>query len=196
MSKLDLVVGYVEGKISPEEFQKHLYSDKELEHVLSKDVRIMPYTKDGNMYLYLIQSDLISPRGGLNSQEALSRFLDMEGVPHTKNEAPDKIFSILLKAQPKWLDIPDFYLKEILPSDMNQKQDDIISYIRNRIGEKFTFLNKPPKWLQSPRWMFTNGHPLKFIGQLDISGIRHDDAQLYVFYDDGSKEFLTLEQSA
>jgi hypothetical protein len=43
--------------------------------------------------------------------------------------------------------------------------------------------------------VFKNGNPLKFIGQMDIGGIRHDNAQPYIFYDDVSKEFFTLEQS-
>jgi hypothetical protein len=33
------------------------------------------------------------------------------------------------------------------------------------------------------------------LGQMDIGGIRHDNAQPYIFYDDVSKEFFTLEQS-
>jgi hypothetical protein len=196
MSKLDLIVDFVEGKISTDDFQRYLHTDKELEDILSEDAKILPYTKDSNIYIYLLQIDFQSPGGRLNSQEALCKFLDAKGIAHTKDETRKRIFSILLRAQPRWLDIPEFYLKEIFPPDMDRKQDEIISYAKNKIGEKFTFIDKPPKWLQSPRWMFKNGHPLTFIGQIDIGKIRHDETQLYIFYDDRSKEFFTLEQSA
>jgi hypothetical protein len=196
MAALDLIVEYVEGRRSSEEFQEYLRSDKALENILSEDGRIPPYTKDGTLYIYLMQNDLQSTLVRLNSQDALRKFLDIKGVSYRRNDAPKKIFAILLKAQPKWLDIPDFYLKEVLPHHFGEKPKEIISYAKRKINERFTFLNKPPEWLQSPQWMFKNGNPLKFIGQIDIGGLRHDNAQLYIFYDDSSKEFFTLEQSA
>ncbi|MTK64649.1 MAG: hypothetical protein F8N15_09025 [Methanobacterium sp.] len=195
MTGIDLIVAYVEGKLSSDDFEIYLNSNKELEDLLSEDIKILPYTRDGSIYLYLQLIDMHSPGGRLNSQEALSKFLDAKGVQYSTNSMPKKIFSIIMKAQPKWLDIPDFYINNIIPPDLKVSQDALVSYAKYKIDENFIFLKKPPKWLQSPQWMFRNGRPLKFVGQIDIGGIRHDEAQLYVFYDDESKEFFTTEQS-
>jgi len=40
MAELDLIVEYIEGRRSPEDFLVHLQSDEELENILSEDVRI------------------------------------------------------------------------------------------------------------------------------------------------------------
>ncbi|NDV97262.1 hypothetical protein D0T84_20490 [Dysgonomonas sp. 521] len=56
-------------------------------------------------------------------------------------------------------------------------------------------LKKKPKWLQEPDWPFDEGEPLLFVGQLDISPMRHDTSYVYVFYNKKKETYLTIEQS-
>jgi hypothetical protein len=44
--------------------------------------------------------------------------------------------------------------------------------------------------------MFAGDRPLVFIGQLDLGDLLHDDAQVYVFFDNSNQAFLTVKQCA
>jgi len=52
-----------------------------------------------------------------------------------------------------------------------------------------------PKWLQGARWIFIDEEPLLFVGQLDITEMRHDTSRLYVFLDEKTGIYHTIEQS-
>lgn len=51
-------------------------------------------------------------------------------------------------------------------------------------------------WLQSPSWPFDGDAPLLFVGQLDASGLAHDTAQIYVFFNERDRNIQTLMQVA
>jgi hypothetical protein len=63
VSGLDVIVEYVEGRMKPNDFCEHLYKSKELEDLLSEDVRLPPYTNNGTIYLYLLNLDFLRPGG-------------------------------------------------------------------------------------------------------------------------------------
>lgn len=196
MSALDTVIGYVEGKISSTDFCNHLYNDKSLEELLSEDVDIPPYTRSGSVYQYLLGEDFSTAGGRLNSKDVLGKFLKKKDVSYVEDKEAQKLYSILMEAQPDWLDIPEEYLEKMVESVRQDGGGNLLPSLRKAIKEKFLYIKKPPKWLQSPQWMFSNGEPLKFIGQTDITDIRHDTAQLYIFYDEKNDRFLTIEQAA
>ena len=49
------------------------------------------------------------------------------------------------------------------------------------IKEYFICMDKYPKWLQEPDWPIVDNIPAMFLGQLDISKLKHDTTYLYIF---------------
>lgn len=121
MNPIDIIISCVESKLSSTDFTNELYHNKDLENVLSENINIAPYIdSSGGLYLYLLSLDLESPAGKLNLIDALSRFLVKKGISFTASNTAEKTFDLLLKVQPKWLNIPDNYLKNLI-SDNKDK---------------------------------------------------------------------------
>ena len=189
------IVQFVERKISANEFLEKLYNDAELETTLSEQLKTPPYSDIDNVYLYLLENDLQTPAGMSNSLGVLERFLIQKEIPFEKNVDAEKIYDIVYKAQPKWLDLPDWYLKKYLLTAKGKSDKDLLVFLKERIKQDFRCLKNPPKWLQSPKWIFENEKPLIFVNQIEITPLRHDTSHLYIFYDDKEDKFHFVEQS-
>lgn len=190
------IIEFAGSEISASEFAEWLYADKLAEVVFSTEDAIPPYTSPGwNLYYYLIERDYRNPGDVLNATGAISKFLDKRGVSYKKSPNRAQLYSTLLKAQPKWLDVSGKYLKEITKEAECIPQKERLAWLKNRFSEDFKSLKSPPKWLQAPQWPCNEGRPPVFVGQLDISNISHDLAQLYVFYDGEHATFNTIVQS-
>lgn len=190
-----IVVQFVERKLSIDEFLEELYSNKEIEKLLSENISLSPFKYLGETaYLYLLEQDLNTPGGLLNALSVLEEFLNKKDIPFEKNDEADRFYSLLLKVQPSWLDIPNWYMKRFMEMSSNMKIKEIEVLLRKAIKTDFRVLNKPPRWIQSPEWIYIDEVPIIFIGQVDISGIKYDTAQLYIFYDDKLNSYHFLEQ--
>lgn len=197
MTEIDKLIEFVEGRMSPAEFSDWLYNNKSAEATLSPEEDIPPYATPGNnLFLYLIGLNLRTPSSLLNAQDAISKFLSKKGVVHEKSKSFLMTYSALLRAQPKWLDIPDFYLQILVKEAREKEGKELDAWLRGAILDRFRYLKTPPKWIQSPQWLFEGERPLIFVGQLDISGLQHDSSQLYIFYDPDISRFITLSQFA
>lgn len=75
MNSIDIIKSYLEGSLSPQDFQKELYNNKDIENLLSEETQIPPYTKSQNAFLYLIEIDILLPSGEIDSKDLLSKFL-------------------------------------------------------------------------------------------------------------------------
>jgi len=192
----ETIVKFVERKMSIDDFLECLYNDKELEKILSEDITLRPFTYLGETaYLYLLNQNMKTPGGMLNALSALEEFLEKKQIGFEKNDAADKLFSLMQKIQPNWLDIPDWYMEKILAMSGGKKGKDMEAYLKERIRNDFRCSKKQPKWIQSAQWVFVKGEPIVFVGQIDIAGIMHDTAQLYVFYDEQNNEYHFIEQT-
>ena len=56
------------------------------------------------------------------------------------------------------------------------------------IKEYFICMDKHPKWLQEPDWPIVDNIPAMFLGQLDISKLKHDTTYLYIFWDKKNRQ--------
>lgn len=191
---LDIVVQFVERKISTDDFIDNLYNNEELEKILSENIAIPPFTNNGSLYLYLLSQDLNTPAGLLNSVSAMKEYLEKKKIKFEKNNEAEKLFSLMIRVQPKWVDIPDWYMKKLLEISGEKKGRMLEEFIKENIKLNFRYIKKPPKWLQSPQWLYNNEEPLLFVSQIDITDIRHDNAQLYVFLDEKNNKFYLTEQ--
>lgn len=190
----DLIVNFVERKMSPEEFLESLKYNEDLKELLSGETRITKYIT-GDLYLYLMNQKLNMPSGLLNALEALEYFLGNNGVNFKKNDEAEQLHSLMLDIQPNWTDISNEYFQKILEKANDRKGADLKKFLKEEIKKDFRCMKKPPRWLQSPQWLFEDDRPLIFVGQIDISDIRHDTSQLYVFLDELNNQFYFTEQS-
>ena len=192
---IDIIIQFVEGKLPVDDFLDNLYNNKELESTLSENIALDSYI-GGNLHLFLLEQDLTTQAGIVNSIGALKSFLTFKKIAFTENEEASKLHLLLLKAQPSWLYIPSWYMKELLALANGKKGNELEKFLKEEIKRRFRYLKKAPKWVQSPEWVFENGKPLIFIAQNDITAIRHDNAQLYIFFDENNNTFHFVEQTS
>ena len=195
MNTLQLIKSFVEGSCEPSEFFEKLTTQKEIENFLSSETDIPSYASEGNDYLYLIGLDF-SDFGDISSaQEILSFILKQKNIEHRVDEKYAKIYKALLKTEPKWINIKINHYKELILEYQTNGTKGIEKYIKNNITPNYKYINNPPHWLQSPNWPLSNGTPLVFVGQIDISKINHDTAQLYIFFDAKENVFKSIKQT-
>lgn len=196
MEALKILVEFVGGEIESSRFEALLYSDSDLIAALSSNEPIPPYAGENELYVYLISLRLSSPGGILNAKDAVSRFLKTKGIEaHVPPEALDAL-KLKLAVEPKWLSIPDVYFEQLVNAGMPRAPKDLEAWLKRAIKEAFVSLTKPPKWLQSPEWQFHDGVPMVFVGQLEMTSMRHDQCYAYVFLDRSTGAYKVIEQSA
>ena len=195
MKPLDIICGFVRGDISPSEFESALYKDKELEESLSRNTPLPPYVGENELYYFLIERDYKSFGELWDVQELLSQFLTCQGIKIEKTPKYKDIVKLIMKVQPKWLDIPGDYIEYLVGLSDHNGNKELEEFLKKQIKDNFKSLKKPPKWLQSPNWPIENNHPLIFVGQIDISEIRHDISYLYIFLNEEKESYVTIEES-
>jgi hypothetical protein len=194
MNPLDVLKKFVIGEINAEAFEAILYADKALEKILSSNPPIPPYAKEGELFLFLISSSYTSSRAILNAQNALHKFLMTCGMEvEPSHEIQDRVAE-KHRVLPKWLNIPDALYAEIRKGADELAGEEFIAFMKNQIKTRFVCLGKPPRWLQDQHWPVVEGEPAVFVGQLDISKMRHDTAHVYVFMAKNG-QYITIEQS-
>ncbi len=109
----------------------------------------------------------------------------------------ENLYGIILAAQPAWLDAnPKWVKEELIAKSGGQTGNQLKKWLRERLLERFRYVAKPPRWLQSPSWPMGDKGPLVFLGQFDVRGYFHDDAVVYVFQDPDSGECKSIVQVA
>lgn len=196
MNAIAIIKQYLIGDISSEEFQQELYKNKEMERLLSEGLYIPPYTSSsGSIFLYLIESDLLSPGGEVNCKDLLAKYLTEKKITFVFDKRHQELNDMLIKIQPQWVRVPGEYFKYLIDRHPNKMGKELEHALKKDITSFFQYVDKKPKWLQSPQWPIENNVPLVFIGQFDISKIRHDVSCLYVFYNKDGHKYITVEQS-
>ena len=179
------LVAFVEGRMEPAEFEKLLYGDPEIERALGDDPTLKPGTYIGSStFLFVLEQDFASPGGILNVHGALSQFLERKHIAFTPTKAYSELHDIILKAQPRWLNVPVDWLKQnVLSAANGREKEELRDWLRQRLLELFKYRDKPPKWIQSPAWPIGDNGPLVFLGQMKVSDYFHDEAAAYIFHD-------------
>ena len=191
----DSIKNYLEDNMSDKSFFDILHSNQELQKCLEYEDDIPPYTNDGSLLHYLFFGNVKDLRFIINVRDALRQFLLKNDIKFEYSERSDDIYDIILKTQPKWLNVDPSFFSEIC-SDYNKKNKrEIKSRIEDKIKKEFIYLKKYPQWLQAPNWPIENGKPLVFIGELDLSNISHDTTRVYVFYNSQNNSFINIKQS-
>ena len=195
MEHLEIIRDFIEGRLSLQEFCTKLYNDEDLQETLSEDVSILPYTKKGSLFEYVVGQDCSSLAAAVNVRDALSKFLHGKGVDHKADSSASETFRLILAASPSWLMLPDIYVEKlrVIIRDIPEKKSKADT-IKKHISEDFRFVGKPPKWLQSANWPFQEKRPMIFVGQLNLGDLLHDTAQIYVFFDELERKVHSILQ--
>ncbi|MFV0624681.1 hypothetical protein ACBY01_11835 [Sphingomonas sp. ac-8] len=197
MDPIKKINSYLSGEVSLKTFYDDLMVDHSLQDYLEQDVSIPPYTKNGNLFLYIADQDSSNAASDLNVKDALSQFLTAKGVEHSVDKTASRNYGLVLDASPSWVSLSDEYISsliESLPNNISRTAQ--VKMVNEKILSDYRYLKKAPKWLQSPEWPLSHGKPLLFIGQMDLGNIMHDDAQVYLFFDENENSFETLTQVA
>jgi hypothetical protein len=112
-----------------------------------------------------------------------------------KNDELEKLYNLTVGIQPNWLDLPGFYLQKLLDMAGERQGTELKKFLKEEIKQRFKCMKSTPKWIQGASWIFVNEEPLLFVGQLDITEMRHDTSKLYIFLDEKTGNYHTVEQS-
>lgn len=76
------------------------------------------------------------------------------------------------------------------------------AWLEERILRDFVAVNERPRWIQNPEWPFSDGNPMIFAGQIDLTAQQeglsavqfHDDTSLYIFIDKKGQTRVVIQQ--
>ena len=147
------------------------------------------------MLLYILQQEPSSLTAQINVRDALSQFLLAKGRTHVVDKGTAQLYDIILRQTPGWVDLPDHFLTRLTGKAVDlPDRKAVANMVKDEIEASFRYLRKPPKWLQSPAWIIVDERPLVFVGQMDLGRLKHDVAQVYVFFDEAKSEVRTITQ--
>jgi len=195
----NILLKFIEGKISVQEFENELYTNTELENLLRQSTDWSgTYIGNAatNLYDYLIALNYSKIDEQINAIGALELYFTKKGISYPKTNKYSELYDLTLVSQPKYLNVDTQFIKKyILPTDESLTKAEIKKIIRSNFEKHFKFQNKPPRWLQSPAWIIKDEKPLFFIGQLELKNeLFHDVGAVYVFFNEKTGGFETIKQ--
>jgi hypothetical protein len=194
--QLDILVSFAEGRLDGPALDAALATE-EMKALLSvfEEPRYPSLT---NHYRRLHNKQDRTTLGGLvNSEGIIEDFLQKAEVTFHPAKRFGSVYRLILKAVPEYLDPPlEFMTEKIVPVDRDLSDAKKTKLIKERLKEFFKYVDKPPKWIQSPDWPIRDGKPLVFVGQLSIDApeLFHDKGAAYLFFDPANGDFETVAQ--
>lgn len=89
------------------------------------------------------------------------------------------------------------YFRELLKSyDGYMDEASVLSWLREKVSQRFVSIRERPKWIQEPEWPIAEGKPLMFVDQIDIDGsdVFHDSTSFYVFVATHTTPVVVMQQ--
>ena len=193
---LDIIVAFVEGRMTPADFHKRLYTDGGLEaFLMAPGVHPPEYVGAGTFFHFLLECDVEDPNNMLNAEKLYRFLLDARGVSYVPSHAAYELFDALLRAQPKWLDVRTAWLAaELLPHAEGRSGKALVTWLREQLLQRFRYLKRPPRWIQAAKWPIGPNGPLVFLGEVPVRDYFHDDGAVFVFHDPSTGRIETVTQ--
>lgn len=192
-----ILLDFVEGRLAPQAFEQILYNNSDLENYLKDEPRLpVNYYIKNNVYTFLIELDYQNDADVLDAFGAVVEFLDRKQIAFEPTSRYEDLHSIILSAQPEWLDADTSYVsKSLLSQSEGRSGKELQDWLKEQFLKKFKYVSEPPNWLQNPEWLFsTEGEPLIFFGQITIGHFFHGEAVVYVFYNPKTNSCETVIQ--
>ncbi|EWS80892.1 hypothetical protein [Brachybacterium phenoliresistens] len=192
---ISIIQGFLSGEISDAVFLEELCGDRldGLRHWPNAPA----YVPHRDLMQYLLLADIDTPDGRYAVTSVLEEYLRDHGAavaPTTRGRKAASDYELLLDVQPRWLDVTGDEMKELLAAAADAPEDSRRAQLKAMIKERYRYLRRPPRWLQSPQWPLVEQRAAVFVGQLDVSALHHDTAHLYVFVDEHSGNVVTVTQ--
>jgi len=199
---LDIIIQFVEGKMTVEEFQKELQTNSGLIEILSENIaEASAHLTRDSLYDYIKRCNTNTLGGLVDILGELRKFLVTQQVTFKFNEEPRNLFGLMLDSMPAYLDMDvdvnsTFFINQIVPIiEQEITKTEKKKQIREKFKSLFQYQSKPPRWIQSPEWLTKGDTPLFFVGQVDLKHSSfHDNGAVYVFLDTKSGEIKTVQQ--
>lgn len=191
---VEFVRGVLDGTVSDDDYLTELRTGTVLDPL--RDWADAPEYTRGDALLFLLESDLATPHGRLDTIGLLRQVLVSQGqdAGAEAERVATADLDLMLSAQPGWVDVPSGIAAEMLAATEGFADRERLDALRAAVLDRFRFVTAPPVWLQAPAWPVVDGRPGLFLGQLDLTSIRHDSAALYVFIDEPTGQVTTVEQ--
>ncbi|MCA9621832.1 MAG: hypothetical protein KC731_22565 [Myxococcales bacterium] len=138
--------------------------------------------------------DFDEVESALAARAALASWLTRHGITHEQATDLAETYDTVLAAMPKWLDIRGEYLRCLLAEAGDRSGVDLKKWLAQELEARFVFVEKPPRWLQSPAWPINENGPMRFLGQLAAGDSFHDMGSVYVFIDPATAQVETVIQ--
>lgn len=191
----DVLIAFVEGSMDILEFERFFFLSNEMEPFLKAIDSIPEYVDEVDLYQYLIRRNFKSPGDAVTIHSLFAWILEQLGVPCKPTKHYERLYDVLLKVQPKWLDVPSEYLSQFGKAFQEMSKGEFKKFVSERLRNDFCYEKTPPKWIQNPTWPMANGVPLKFLDQKKIDS-QHDETWCYRFSNGKTGEIISIFQSA
>jgi hypothetical protein len=177
-ASVEFVSRFLSGEVTDAQFLDELYNGSTLD--VLRSWQDAPRWSGVDALTYLLEQDLSTLAGRLNTLRLLGLYLQAHGVEAdlTAEATLQADYDLLLRAQPSWVDVPEPIATALLDETRELAGEDRRRALREAIIARFRTLHRHPEWLQDPRWPVVETEPCTFVGQLDISTLRHDTAAL------------------
>ena len=197
--EIKILKDFAQGQLSSKDFEQEIYTNKNLEELLSDETINWSgtYFHKSSPFLYLAEQNYNTVGGRLNAQGAVKLILEKMNIEVNLTAKYSEEYDLLLTTSPKYLDIdPAFFEKYILPADKSLSKTDKKQVIKKNIELFFNYQTKPPKWIQNPNWLIKNNKPMYFLGQVNIQNcdLFHDNGSVYLFVDTETGNIETVKQ--
>ena len=135
-----------------------------------------------------------------SNQELISLLENTKAKPYMNgNSTYEYLISQDLTSLDAKLNLMDIFREILDYKHLNSLYDKYkpktVTTFKKIIKEHFICMDKHPKWLQEPDWPIVDNIPAMFLGQLDISKLKHDTTYLYIFWDKKSDRYTEVIQS-
>lgn len=191
---LDLILGFVEGRISPAAFREVVYDQPAIADFLNDEGgRRPPWLKEST-YLCVIQADYDDLNHTGRALAALEAWLERHGVPYTMDQRHEELHTLMLAVQPRWLAMDGGYFNKLLAEAGERESGELRTWLKAEVRRRFVSVKRPPRWMQSPAWPIGPNGPLVFLGQLSVGRYFHDEGFVYVFLDPRNGQVETVIQ--
>ena len=184
-----VIKDFIEGKISPEDFQNEVVLNDGLQNYLENNARYTPrFLKESGdkLWVYLACIDIGYVGGRYDLHALVYELFKEDGYKPAKKYADDfRVYLKLLDAV-GYVDCPEItegLIRGLPPVKFSEN----VKILKAKIKEIFRYDKNPPEWIQEPDWQCRNGKPMIFREQYDITG-----GCRYVFYDEEGE--MAIEQ--
>jgi hypothetical protein len=189
---IKLILGFVEGSITVEDFWKVYQENGDFRKEILTDLERnkLPDAHFDPIEFLSCGISIQSYKATSNLHGIAKSVLKHNSISYTPTEFYSNRNRFLISIQPDWLELDadnELFLIELIesaPKHLSESQKQ--KWCNDKIKELFRYDSKPPQWVQYAEWPIMNGTPLVF----KFQSKERNESELvkYFFYDPDTGE--------